>query len=202
MSDEEKEQEQAEEAEVKVEETEAPSEAAAEAPAEEVPVESAAEEKAPEEPAAEEKPVEAAPAKAKEDKKLKSKGGSVKTEEFIDQIKNMSVLELSELVKALEETFGVSAAAPMAVAAAPGAGGGGEAAAAEEKSTFDVVLLSSGDRKIQVIKEVRTLTGLGLKEAKALVDEAPKPVKEGVSKDEAEKAQAVLQEAGATVELK
>lgn len=123
-------------------------------------------------------------------------------EEFIEQIKSMSVLELSELVKALEETFGVSAAAPMAVAAAPTAGGAGEEGAAEEKTAFDVVLSSSGDKKIQVIKVVRAQTGLGLKEAKALVDEAPKAVKEGVSKDEADKTKAELEEAGAVVEIK
>ena len=122
------------------------------------------------------------------------------TEEFIEVIKGMSILEVSELVKALEDTFGVSAAAPvaMAAAAAPAA----EAEAAEEKTAFDVVLLTSGDKKIQVIKVVRTLTGLGLKEAKALVDEAPKPVKEGINKDEAEKAKAELEEAGASVEIK
>lgn len=124
------------------------------------------------------------------------------TEEFIEVIKGMSMLEVSELVKALEDTFGVSAAAPVAVAAAPGAAAAGEGEAAEEKTSFDVVLLSSGDKKIQVIKVVRTLTGLGLKEAKALVDEAPKPVKEGTNKDEAEKAKAELEEAGATVEIK
>ena len=130
----------------------------------------------------------------------KSKGESVKTEEFIEQIKSMSVIELSELVKALEETFGVSAAAPMAVAAAPGAAPA--AAGAEEKSTFDVILAGFGDEKIKVIKEVRTITGLGLKEAKALVDSAPKAVKEGVSKEEAEKIESALKEAGATVEVK
>ncbi len=125
------------------------------------------------------------------------------TEEFIEVIKGMSMLEVSELVKALEETFGVSAAAPVAVAAAPGAAPAGEGeAAGEEKTSFDVVLSSAGDKKIQVIKVVRTLTGLGLKEAKAVVDEAPKPVKEGVNKDEAEKAKAELEEAGATVEIK
>lgn len=124
------------------------------------------------------------------------------TEEFIEVVKGMSVLELSELVKALEDTFGVTAAAPMAVAAAPGAAAGEAEAAAEEKTAFDVVLTSAGDKKIQVIKVVRTLTGLGLKEAKALVDEAPKPVKEGINKDEAEKAKAELEEAGAVVELK
>jgi len=125
----------------------------------------------------------------------------VTKEEFIEQIKSMTVLELSELVKALEETFGVSAAAPMAAAAAPAQGGGDEAAA-EEKTSFDVVLTSSGDKKIQVIKVVRAQTGLGLKEAKGLVDEAPKAVKEGVSKDEADKMKAELEEAGATVEIK
>ncbi|MCK4267563.1 MAG: 50S ribosomal protein L7/L12 [Actinomycetia bacterium] len=122
------------------------------------------------------------------------------TEELIEVVKEMSVLELSELVKALEETFGVSAAAPMAVAAAPAAAG--DAAAEEEKSSFDVVLSAAGDKKIQVIKAVRTITGLGLKEAKALVDQAPKPIKEGVSKEEAEKVKSDLEEAGASVELK
>jgi large subunit ribosomal protein L7/L12 len=123
-------------------------------------------------------------------------------DEMIQAIKRMSVLELSELVKALEEEFGVSAAAPVAVAAAPGAGAAPEAAAEEEKTSFDVILSSTGDKKIQVIKVVRSLTSLGLKEAKALVDEAPKPVKEGVNKDEAERAKAQLEEAGATVEIK
>ena len=123
-------------------------------------------------------------------------------DDLIEAIKGMTVLELSELVKALEEEFGVSAAAPMAVAAAPAAGGAPEAAAEEEKTSFDVILSGAGDKKIQVIKVVRSLTGLGLKEAKALVDEAPKPVKEGVNKDEAEDAKKQLEEAGATVELK
>jgi large subunit ribosomal protein L7/L12 len=126
-------------------------------------------------------------------------------DEIVEAIKSMSVIELSEMVKELEEVFGVSAAAPMAVAAAPGAaaaGGGEEAAEVEEKTNFDVILLSSGDKKIQVIKVVRSLTSLGLKEAKDLVDGAPKPVKEGVSKEEADKAKAELEEAGATVELK
>jgi large subunit ribosomal protein L7/L12 len=125
-------------------------------------------------------------------------------DELIAAIKKMSVLELSELVKALEEEFGVSAAAPVAVAAAPGAGAAaGEAAAAEEEQTaFDVVLAAAGDKKIQVIKVVRSLTGLGLKEAKAVVDEAPRAVKEGVNKDEAEDAKKQLEEAGATVEVK
>lgn len=130
----------------------------------------------------------------------KSKGESMKTEEFIEQVKNMSVIELSELVKALEETFGVSAAAPVAVAVAPGAAVA--PGVVEEKTSFDVILASFGNEKIKVIKEVRTITGLGLKEAKGLVDSAPKAVKEGVSKEEAEKIESALKEAGATVEVK
>ena len=122
-------------------------------------------------------------------------------DDVLEFIASMSVLELSELVKDIEEKFGVSAAAPMAMMA-PGALDGGGAAAVEEKTEFDVVLLAAGDKKIQVIKEVRAITGLGLKEAKALVDGAPGPVKEGVSKDEAEKMKAALEEAGAQVELK
>jgi large subunit ribosomal protein L7/L12 len=129
-------------------------------------------------------------------------GKTLSKDDLIEAIKGMTVLELSELVKALEEEFGVSAAAPMAVAAAPAAGGVPEAAAEEEKTSFDVILSGAGDKKIQVIKVVRSLTGLGLKEAKALVDEAPKAVKEGVNKDEAEKAKEQLEEAGASVELK
>ena len=125
------------------------------------------------------------------------------TQEWIDELKGISVLELAERIKALEEEFGVSAAAVAAPAAAPAAGGGDAGAdAAEESGTVDVVLTGAGDKKIQVIKVVRAATGLGLKEAKALVDEAPKPVKEGVEKDEAEKLRQELQEAGATVELK
>ena len=120
-------------------------------------------------------------------------------EEIMEAIEGMTVLELSELVKAMEEKFGVSAAAPVAVAAAGGAAGG---AAAEEKSEFDVVLASAGSSKINVIKAVRELTGLGLKDAKALVDGAPSPVKEKVSKADADAAKAKLEEAGATVELK
>ena len=120
-------------------------------------------------------------------------------EEIMEAIEGMTVLELSELVKAMEEKFGVSAAAPVAVAAAGGAAGG---AAAEEKTEFDVVLASAGSSKINVIKAVRELTGLGLKEAKALVDGAPSPVKEKVSKADADAAKAKLEEAGATVELK
>ncbi len=131
---------------------------------------------------------------------MAKKDEKMTTEELIEVVKEMSVLELSELVKALEETFGVSAAAPMAVAAAPAAAG--DAAPEEEKSSFDVVLSAAGDKKIQVIKAVRTITGLGLKEAKALVDQAPKPIKEGVSKEEAEKVKSDLEEAGASVELK
>src|SRR5689334_21182368 len=126
-------------------------------------------------------------------------------EEILDAIAGMSVLELSELLKESEEKFGVTAAAPVAVAgvAAAGGGGGGEAAAGEEeKDEFDVILTGAGDKKIQVIKEVRTLTNLGLKEAKDLVDGAPKPVLEKVNKEEAEKAKAQLEGAGATVEVK
>ena len=121
-------------------------------------------------------------------------------EEIMQAIENMTVLELSELVKALEEKFGVSAAAPVAMAMP--VGGGAAAEAAEEKTEFDVVLTSAGEKKIGVIKVVRELTNLGLKEAKDLVDSAPKPIKEGVSKDEAEAIKAKLEEAGATVELK
>lgn len=121
-------------------------------------------------------------------------------EELIEAIENMTVLELSELVSALEEKFGVSAAAPVAVAAAPTAAAAEEAK--EEKTEFDVILSAVGDKKIQVIKAVREITGLGLKDAKDLVDNAPKPVKEGVSKEEAEQIKAKLEEQGATVELK
>jgi large subunit ribosomal protein L7/L12 len=124
-------------------------------------------------------------------------------EEILESISSMTVLELSELLKAFEEKFGVTAAAPVAVAAAPAAGGaGGDAPAAAEQDEFDVILSSAGDKKIQVIKEVRTLTNLGLKEAKDLVDGAPKTVLEKVSKEDAEKAKAALEGAGATVELK
>ena len=124
------------------------------------------------------------------------------TQEWIDELKSISVLELSERIKALEETFGVSATAVAAAApaGAVAADGGGEEA--EEQTAFDVVLQAAGDKKIQVIKVVRAATGLGLKEAKALVDEAPKPIREGVDKDEAEKLKADLEEAGGTVELK
>ena len=123
-------------------------------------------------------------------------------EEILDAIAGMSVLELSELLKDFEEKFGVSAAAPVAVAAAPAAGGGGGGETAAEKDEFDVVLTGAGDKKIQVIKEVRGLTNLGLKEAKDLVDGAPQTVLENASKEDAEKAKAALEGAGATVELK
>ncbi len=122
-------------------------------------------------------------------------------EEILDSIASLTVLELSELLKDFEERFGVTAAAPVAVAAAP-TGGGDAAPAAEEQDEFDVVLTAAGDKKIQVIKEVRALTSLGLKEAKDLVDSAPKPVLEKVSKEDAEKAKAQLEGAGASVELK
>jgi large subunit ribosomal protein L7/L12 len=121
--------------------------------------------------------------------------------ELIDEIKKMTVLELSELIKALEEEFGVSATAVAAAAPAAAAAGDG-AAAEEESSTVDVVLTGSGDKKIQVIKVVRAATGLGLKEAKALVDEAPKPIKEGIDRDEADKLKGEIEEAGGSVELK
>jgi len=124
-------------------------------------------------------------------------------EQILDGIASLTVIELSELLKEFEEKFGVTAAAPVAVAAAPAAGGGGaDASAAEEKSDYDVILTSGGEKKIQVIKEVRALTSLGLKEAKDLVDGAPKPVLEKVSKADADKAKAALEAAGATVEVK
>ena len=124
------------------------------------------------------------------------------TAEWIDELKSITVLELAERIKALEEEFGVSATA-VAAAAPAGAGGGGEAAAEEEEQTaFDVVLTGAGDKKIQVIKVVRAATGLGLKEAKALVDEAPKPTKEGVEREEADKLKGELEEAGGSVEVK
>ena len=126
------------------------------------------------------------------------------TQEWIDELKSISVLELSERIKALEEEFGVSATAVAAAApaGAAAAGGDGDGAEAEEQSAFDVVLTGAGDKKIQVIKVVRAATGLGLKEAKALVDEAPKAVKEGIDRDEADKLKAELEEAGASVEVK
>jgi large subunit ribosomal protein L7/L12 len=122
-------------------------------------------------------------------------------QKIVDDLSALTVLEAAELAKLLEEKWGVSAAAAVAVAAAPGAGGAG-AAAAEEKTEFTVVLAAAGDKKIEVIKEVRAITGLGLKEAKDLVEGAPKPLKEGVAKDEAEKVKAQLEKAGAKVELK
>ena len=126
------------------------------------------------------------------------------TADWIDELKSISVLELAERIKALEEEFGVSATAVAAAAPAAGGGGaGGDGGAAEEESsTVDVILTASGDKKIQVIKVVRAATGLGLKEAKALVDEAPKPVKEGIERDEAEKLKTEIEEAGGSVELK
>jgi large subunit ribosomal protein L7/L12 len=122
-------------------------------------------------------------------------------DKIFDELGKMSVLELVELKNKIEEEWGVTAAAPVAVAA-PGAGGGGDGAAAEEKTSFDVVLTEAGGQKIQVIKVVRAVTGLGLKEAKDLVDSAPKPVKEGAAQEEADQIKAQLEEAGATVELK
>ncbi len=123
-------------------------------------------------------------------------------DDILEGIASLTVLELSELLKEFEEKFGVTAAAPVAVAAAAPAGGGDAGGGEEEKSDFDVILTAAGDKKIQVIKEVRSLTSLGLKEAKDLVDSAPKPVLERVSKDDAAKAKAQLEEAGATVEVK
>jgi large subunit ribosomal protein L7/L12 len=125
------------------------------------------------------------------------------TEDWIEELKGISVLELSERIKALEEEFGVSATAVAAAAPAAGGAGGGDGAAAEEESTtVDVILTGSGDKKIQVIKVVRAATGLGLKEAKALVDEAPGPIKEGIEREEAEKLKGEIEEAGGSVELK
>lgn len=141
---------------------------------------------------------EAAP--AKKSSKAKAANGSV--DSLLETIEKMTVLELSELVKAIEDRFGVTAQAPVAVAAGPVAAGGAPADAAEEKTEFDVVLTAAGDKKIQVIKVVRAITSLGLKEAKDLVDSAPKPVKEGVSKDEAEDIKKQLEEVGGSVEVK
>jgi len=124
-----------------------------------------------------------------------------KLEKIVEDLSSLTVLEAAELSKLLEEKWGVSAAAPVAVAAAPAAGGGGGGAAAEEKTEFNVVLTSAGDKKIEVIKEVRAITGLGLKEAKDLVEGAPKPVKEGVNKADAEKFKVQLEKAGAKVDL-
>jgi len=163
--------------------------------------EAKAEEAKVEDAPAEEAKVEEAPAeesKAEEGSGVELEG---KMAEFVDWIETISVLELSQLVKALEDRLGVSAAAPVAVAAAAG-GAAGADGGAEEKTDFDVVLTAAGSSKIQVIKEVRAITSLGLKEAKGLVDDLPKPVKEGVGKDEAEEIKAKLEEAGATVEVK
>jgi large subunit ribosomal protein L7/L12 len=124
------------------------------------------------------------------------------TQDWIEELKSISVLELSERIKALEEEFGVSATAVAAAAPAGGGGGADDGAAEEEQTAFDVVLTGAGDKKIQVIKVVRAATGLGLKEAKALVDEAPKPIKEGVEREEADKLKGELEEAGASVEVK
>ena len=131
---------------------------------------------------------------------LRYKMADITKDQVVDFIANMSVLEMSELVKEMEEKFGVSAAA--AAVAAPAAGGGESEAAAEEKTEFDVILTSFGDKKINVIKEVRSITGLGLKEAKEAVESAPKAIKEGVSKEEAEEVKKKLEEAGASVEIK
>jgi large subunit ribosomal protein L7/L12 len=127
---------------------------------------------------------------------------AISTEELLEQFKSMTVLELNDFLKAFEEEFGVTAAAPVAVAAAAPAAGGGGDAAAEEKDEFDVILVAAGDKKIQVIKEVRVITSLGLKEAKDLVEKVPGVVKEGIPKDEAETIAKQLTEAGATVEIK
>jgi large subunit ribosomal protein L7/L12 len=127
---------------------------------------------------------------------------ALSTEEILEAISEMSVMDVVQLVEAMEEKFGVSAAAAVAAAPAAAAGGAGDAAAAEEKDEFDVVLSAAGDKKVNVIKAVRALTGLGLKEAKEMVDSAPSTVKEGASKDEAEEAKKQLEEAGASVELK
>jgi large subunit ribosomal protein L7/L12 len=123
-------------------------------------------------------------------------------DKLVDELSKLTVLEAAELAKKLEDHWGVSAAAPVAVAAVPGAAGGDAGAAAEEKTEFDVILVSAGEKKINVIKEVRAITGLGLKEAKDLVEGAPKPVKEAVSKDEAAEIKKKLEEAGASVEVK
>ncbi len=133
---------------------------------------------------------------------LRYKMADITKDQVVDFIANMSVLEMSELVKEMEEKFGVSAAAAAAAVAAPAAGGGESEAAAEEKTEFDVILTSFGEKKINVIKEVRSITGLGLKEAKEAVESAPKAIKEGVSKEEAEEVKKKLEEAGASAEIK
>jgi len=133
---------------------------------------------------------------------LRYKMADITKDQVVDFIANMSVLEMSELVKEMEEKFGVSAAAAAAAVAAPAAGGGGTEAAAEEKTEFDVILTSFGEKKINVIKEVRSITGLGLKEAKEAVESVPKAIKEGASKEEAEEVKKKLEEAGASAEIK
>ena len=133
---------------------------------------------------------------------LRYKMADITKDQVVDFIANMSVLEMSELVKEMEEKFGVSAAAAAATVVVPAAGGGGTEAAAEEKTEFDVILTSFGEKKINVIKEVRSITGLGLKEAKEAVESAPKAIKEGVSKEEAEEVKKKLEEAGASAEIK
>lgn len=154
-----------------------------------------------EKPKAKERVKEEAKKKTKEKAKPKTGKAGVPKEDIIETVKQMSAIELAELVKELEDVFGVSAAQAVAVSG-PGGAGAAAGEAAEEKSSFDVVLTASGGKKIQVIKEVRSITGLGLKEAKGLVDGAPKPVKEGLAKEEAEKIKTQLEEAGATVKLK
>src|SRR3954451_14659250 len=142
------------------------------------------------------------PSRLRPNQRRKSRMAKTDTDKLVQDLGGMSVLDLVELKNKLEEEWGVTAAAPMAVAAAAPAGGGGDGAAAEEKTSFDVVLTNAGDKKIQAIKVVRAVTGLGLKEAKDLVDGAPNPVKEGVAQDEADQIKAQLEEAGATVEIK
>ncbi len=180
-------------------------EAKVEETAEETKVEETAEKEVKVEEAPEmEAKVEEAPekeAKVEEAPEKEAPAAEGKMAEFVDWIEGISVLDLSKLVKVLEDRLGVSAAAPMAMAAAPGAEGGG-GAVAEEKTEFDVILKDFGGKKIAVIKEIRGITGLGLKDSKDLVESAPKPVKEGVSKEEAEELKAKLEEAGATVEVK
>ena len=133
---------------------------------------------------------------------LRKKMADITKDQVVDFIANMSVLEMSELVKEMEEKFGVSSAGVAAAVVAPAAGGGGNESTTEEKSEFDVILTSFGEKKINVIKEVRSITGLGLKEAKEAVESAPKAIKEGVSKEEAEEVKKKLEEAGATAEIK
>jgi large subunit ribosomal protein L7/L12 len=188
-------EEKAPEEEVK----EAPKEEAPKEEKKEAPKEEAPKEEKKEEPAKEEKAPEPAKEEPKEEKTPVEL--SKKAQKILDDVKKLTVVELADLVKAMEDEFGVSAAAPVMMGAMPGAGGG-DAGVAEEKDEFTVELTASGDKKINVIKVVREVTGLGLKEAKDLVDGAPKPLKEGVKKDEAEEIKAKLEEAGATATLK